>query len=116
MRRRGGPRWYGVVLAIILPALGALMAMRLAPGDGLSTFFVGFLMAVTLGHIGMAVADWQVIPIFWIRDVLIGAAMAVVSWAVGRYAGGGRVDPALMALVGTYLLLIWPSEARRRWS
>jgi hypothetical protein len=92
------------------------MAVRLLPGDGLSSYVASFLAAVTLGHMGMAVADWQVIPIFWIRDIVIGTGMAAVSWAVGRYAGGGRVDPALIALVGTYVLLIWPSEARRRWS
>lgn len=115
MRRRG-PRWYGVLLAIVLPALGALAGVHLAPGGTLSTFLAGFLLAVTLGHIGMAVADWQVIPVFWIRDILIGVAMAGAAWAVQRFAGGGPIDPALMALIGTYILLVWPSEARRRWS
>lgn len=114
--RRHGPRWYGVLLAIVLPVMGAVAGTRLVPGGALPTFLSAFLLAVTLGHIGMAVADWQVIPIFWIRDILIGVAMAGVAWAVARLGGGGAVDPALMALVGTYVLLIWPSEARRRWS
>jgi len=115
MRRRG-PRWYGVVLAIGLPAVGAAMGARLVPGGHFVSFLAGFLLALTMGHIGMAVADWQVIPILWIRDMLIAAAMAAAGWGVAHFAGGGAVDPALLALAGTYVLLVWPSEARRRWS
>lgn len=110
-------RWIGVLLAVALPIWGATLGAGVEAGHPtLVTFVACAVLAITFGHVGLAVAEWQVVPIFWLRDLGVAILMGGTAWAVGRWAGGGPVDPALIGALGAYFLMVWPSEVRRRWS
>jgi len=117
MRRRPAWTWTGWLLAAILPLAGAWSAERFfSIPFHVASYVAVSAAAIFAAEIGMAVAEWQLVPVLWIRDLVLAVPMGAAAWAVGRFGGGDPVDPALIAVLGSYLLILWPSEARRRWS
>ena len=117
MRRRPAWNWTGWLLAALLPLAAALATERFFSVPFALASYVGVTAAaVFAAEIGMAVAEWQLVPVLWLRDLVLAVPMGAAAWAVGRWGGGDPVDPALIAVLGAYVLILWPSEARRRWS
>ena len=116
MRRGKWRASTGVILAVLLPLLGVLEVRRWVAVEAMPIrFVVPFLVAITLGHLGLAFRQGLWEPILWLRDLLIGLLMGMGAWAVVMVAvrsGGGPVDPTIVALMGSYLLLAWPAVTR----
>jgi hypothetical protein len=109
MTRRHPLRSLGLLLAVILPVP---VLTHLALPAGLPGDLEAFWAAITAAHIGLVVRQRAVDWIRWLQDMAVGALMAGGAFVAGRLAlqsGGGAVDPALLALLGTYLLLAWPA-------
>lgn len=102
----------GTVLTIGLPVVGVLLLRMPA---GVAGYVIRFALAVTLAHIGLAVRHYSVIPAVWMADLIPAVIMGAGAWLATRlsqHAGGGPVDPALLALIGTWFLLLWPTVRR----
>jgi hypothetical protein len=109
MRPRAGVRGLGSVLAALLP-LAVLVRLPLQPG--LPGYLEAFWAAMTAAHFGLVVRQRAVDWIRWLQDLATGACMAggaFLAVHLALRAGGGGVDPALLAALGTYLLMLWPA-------
>ena len=99
----------GTILLVVLPVVGAL-----AVPQGEPFLYIGlvFVVAVAMGHVGLSVKRGYLDPLAWLQDlgiaVLMAAGVVAAERLTGR-VGGGPVDPALLAVLGTYLLLAWPA-------
>ncbi len=106
---RRGVSALGTVLLVVLPVAGALSVPRVDP-----LLYVGlvFVVAMALGHVGLALRRGYVDPLAALQDLGIAVLMAagvVAAQHLTSGVGGGPVDPSLLAVVGTYLLLAWPA-------
>lgn len=113
-RRQHSRMWLyvGTMLTIALPLAGVLL---LRMPVGVAGYVIQFGATVTLAHIGLAVKHYAVIPALWVTDLIPAVIMGAGAWLATRlseHAGGGPVDPALLALLGTWFLLLWPSVRR----
>jgi hypothetical protein len=85
---------------------------RLALMPGLPGFVEAFVAAILAAHAGLTVRQGVVDWMRWTQDTATAALMAGAAWVAVHLAvraGGGGVDPALLAALGTYLLLLWPA-------
>ena len=102
-------RGVGTLLAILLPLV---VLANLALHTGIPGYVEAFWAAVIAGHVGLTVRQGAVDWIRWLQDMAAATLMAGGGWFavhLATHSGGGNVDPALLAVVGTYLLLLWPS-------
>lgn len=99
----------GTLVAALLPPAGALAV----PAGPLLLYTPAvFLVAVTVGHVGLTLRHGYLDPLAWMQDAGIAVLMAggtLVAERLTHGVGGGPVDPALLAVLGTYLLLAWPA-------
>lgn len=99
----------GTILLVVLPVVGAMAVPHVQP-----LVYIGlvFVVAVALGHVGLTLRRGYVDPLAWLQDlgiaVLMAAGVVAAERLTGR-VGGGPVDPSLLAVLGTYLLLAWPA-------
>lgn len=105
-------RGIGWIVSLVLPGATVLWAAPRLPVMPLpARFVVLFLLPVTAGYLGVLFREPVLAPGWWARDALLGTVMALLAWAFEGFllrAGGGPVDPALLAAGGAYLLVLWP--------
>ncbi len=102
----------GTLLQVILP----IVAVLAVPHIG-GALYVGavFVAAAVAGHLGLTLRHGYLDPLAGLQDAAIAVLMAAGVVAAERLTagvGGGPVDPALLAVLGTYLLLAWPAWRR----
>lgn len=116
-------RWYvivGVVMAVLLPILVALNVSPLFNHlPLLAVYPVAFGVVALSGQLGLVVKrlDQRYPAVSLVRDVLIAVAAGFGAYWATRLMilrGGGPTDPALLAVVCTYLLMAWQAPSRRR--
>jgi hypothetical protein len=102
-------RFFGFLLIVALPLLVATYPWPLA---GLERYLAVFALALTAAHVGLVVRagfwDW----VRWIQDLAVAVLMAAGAYLAvhaALRAGGGPVDPALLAVLGAYGLIAWPA-------
>jgi hypothetical protein len=106
---RSGAVVMGTLLAVLLPPAAALAVPQ---GPSLLYTAAVFVVATTAGHLGITVRHGYLDPLAWLQDAGIAVLMAggaIVAERLTHGVGGGPVDPALLAVLGTYLLLAWPA-------
>lgn len=106
---RRGLSVLGTICVVVLPVVGALAVPHVT-----SLLHIGlvFVVAVAMGHVGLSVKRGYLDPLAWLQDLGIAVLMAAGVVAAERLTdrvGGGPVDPSLLAVLGTYLLLAWPA-------
>lgn len=115
--------WYvivGVVMAIVLPLLVALnVSPVLIKLPMLAVYPVAFGAVALAGQVGLTIKRLdQPQPVASIgRDVLIAMAAGFAAYWATRLMiirGGGGTDPTLLALICTYLLMVWRAPSPRR--
>lgn len=116
-------QWYvivGVILAVLLPILVALnIPPLLHKIPVLAGYPVAFGAVALAGQLGLVVKriDQRHPAVSLVRDVLIAMVAGFGAYWATRLMimrGGGFTDPALLAVVCTYLLLVWQAPVRRR--
>ncbi len=115
--------WYvivGVVMAITLPVLVAVnVSAVLVKLPALAGYPVAFGFVTLAGQVGLTIKrlDQRQPAASLVRDVLIAMVAGLVAYWATRLMilrGGGLTDPALLALICAYLLMVWrPPGARR---
>lgn len=103
----------GTLLQVLLP-IAAVLAVPHVGGP----LYIGlvFVVAAVAGHLGLTLRHLYFDPLAGLQDVGIAVLMAVGVVAAERLTagvGGGAVDPALLAVLGAYLLLAWPAWRRQ---
>ena len=106
-------RAVGWIATLALPGAAILwLAPRLPHLPTPARFVALFLLPLTAGYLGVVVREPVLAAGWWVRDALLAVVMALLAWAFARFlvqAGGGRVDPALVAALGAYVLVLWPA-------
>lgn len=104
----------GLVLTITLPAV---ILWKLHGDTGnlprAEQFVVLFFLAMIAVKIGKWIAGswWDQTLRSVVDDAVFSLFLALVAYGVSAWLahhGGGQVNPALAALAGAYLLMVWP--------
>lgn len=115
LSRRPRPtlRFLGTVLQVVLPIVGVLAVPHYG---GVLYVVLVFVVAMVLAHVGSTLRHGYVDPLAALQDVGIALLMsggALLAERLTAGEGGGPVDPALLAVLGAYLLLAWPAWRRQ---
>lgn len=115
MRRRmtGLVTVLGTLIAVGLPLVTLAILTQVQGGlPAVAVYEIDFVAAVMAAHIGIALKSgsqpWYVDR--WLGDAAIAAIAGLAAWGAEWLAmrqGGLATDPALLALITTYILLLW---------
>lgn len=112
-RPRPTLRFVGTVLQVVLPLVGVLAVPHYG---GVVYVVLVFVVAILLAHVGATMRHGYADPLAFLQDEGIALLMSGGTLLAERLAageGGGPVDPALLAVLGSYLLLAWPAWRRQ---
>lgn len=116
-RTLGLAKALGILLMVVLPLviaseLHTVVRLAIAPAD----YALVFLSVSAGGQFGLIVRRWGNINL-WVLllDLLLSGVAGVISYAVVDLAvrrGGAMVNPALLAVIMAYVLVIWSGQHR----
>lgn len=116
-------RWtiaIGVIISVMLPLVVAIYLPHKISALPTELLYPVLFGSVTMaGQLGLWLKDGntQKAAAALPRDVAIAMVAGVAAYGATRLAllrGGGQTDPALLAVVCGYLLMMWPHYSRMR--